>query len=110
MIEDGDPGHHPGVNIAFGGENFRLVEDDLVCVSTTGHAEVQGRVELRQHVDIVQEVFVIDDHQRLAGAQGEDVRNINALFLIEQGRGEVGRGGGGWSVLEIDDHIIQAVI
>ena len=81
--DDGDPGPHPGVDVALEGDDLGLLEGARVARAGRGHAEVEGLVLLRRGVDVVERGVGRDDVERLAGHQREDARGVGAPLLVE---------------------------
>src|SRR6266852_9588469 len=82
---------HPGMHIAFHGNEFRLV----VLFADRGRSRwlrlVPFAVQLRQWMDVVRGLILILNLQFLVHLKSQQVRNIPAAFLSE----DRGRTGGG---------------
>ena len=87
VVEDAAVGAHPLVHVALEADrHLGLVELLQRLHLLEGLADVELGVVLRQRVDVVERPVAVEDLQRLAGLDPEDVRAVLAAVLVERDR------------------------
>jgi len=95
MIEDGNGGAHPGVNVAFDLEDFGDLHGIDVEDVALGLGLIERGVLFGQGVDVVIGGIVVLDVDLLADLDGQHVGRILAAALIDDGGGQCAGVAGG---------------
>ena len=112
VVHDTDVGVHPAVDVALEGHHHFLRGEDVVRFHVLDRlAGIELRVALRQCVDVVERRIAVDDFERLADADAEDVRVVAAVLLINRhGSGRRVERVGAEAVLDVYEHVAEFAV
>lgn len=86
MSQDVDEGFHPRVHIAADGERLGLIEGEIFGLTRSNQGKVERLIDSAHAVHVVNHRIAADHMQRLTRAEGQHVRDVLAVLLIEHDR------------------------